>query len=1243
MPEAAAGVPRAMASGHVLPPLTVLELLTLLSRHWRFLAKAALVGAACGLALAFLLPTQYTAVTTILPSGSSSSLASAFAAQSGELGFLASIAGGGLGFHNPAEVCLLMLRSRSVEDAVIQRFQLMNEYREKRLSDTRIALERTTSVTLNLKTGIIAISARDRDPARAAELANGYVEEFRKFTGSLAITEASQRRMFFEQQLLEATGGLNQADDAFKNTQQSTGMLDPASATKADLESAVAIRDEIAAKQVQLRTMRTYSTEQNPALVRVRQEIAGLEAQLAELTGSSHDVVDDPLVPKGKIPEAGSEYLRRLRDVKYNETVVAVLAKQLEIARLDEARQGPVVQIVDPAVTPDKRSSPKRLVILLASTMLAICAAGLWVIYTKRELIVPSGRMAGNAAALLLLLLASAPFVTAQTQEMQDQSTDCSASANNSLDNPCSTQDQSAPSLPGSPTNLNDRPRSSTEVMQDRPDRRADQENGARPNDRGSSAQRGMQPQSPQPRTEFEQMVADSAGRPLAVFGRALFAQPPETFAPVADAQVPSDYVVGPGDELRIHIWGQIDADLRAEVDRSGRIYIPKVGEVAVTGVRYSELEGYLKQTVEGVFKSFSLTVAIGRLHSIQIFVVGQAKAPGVYTISSLSTLINAVFASGGPSPQGSLRHIQLRRGDRVVQEFDLYDLLVKGDKSHDVALQSGDVVFIPAVGPLVGVTGSVNTPAIYELQDGVTLGKLIETAGGLNVMADGSSATVERIADNQARTVLQFPLDAAGLAFAVKGGDIIHISSIVPRFDNTVTLRGYVANPGRFPFVPGMHVRDLLPNAKALLPREYWLNRASTTDSRQTEYPVRKQVAEGPRTLLPANQEEPVNTMTQQQAQANPQPEAGRSNQTRSQTIPEYYRDLARSETVTDQEMGEARRQTGVDHQSDQLTRELLKLVPSINWRYALIQRVDAATLKTQLVPFDLGKAVIDGDPASNLALEPGDIVTVFSQKDIVAPEEAQTRYVKVEGEVEHPGIYELAEGQTLTDLLQSAGGLTAKAYPYGARLTRESARAEQQRGLDEMVRTAEAELRVSKVSAVASGSDAGSVAAGEATQQSLLASLRSIRATGRVVLAMSPEANSVADFPPMVLEDGDRIVIPARSNTVTVSGAVYNPASFVYDARRKVGDYLQLAGKGALNSNQGHAFVLRADGSVISRQEASGFFHSGFDQLPMHPGDQIVVPEKVDNGVLRAIRDWGQIITPLALTTLAISNVVN
>jgi protein involved in polysaccharide export with SLBB domain len=297
---------------------------------------------------------------------------------------------------------------------------------------------------------------------------------------------------------------------------------------------------------------------------------------------------------------------------------------------------------------------------------------------------------------------------------------------------------------------------------------------------------------------------------------------------------------------------------------------------------------------------------------------------------------------------------------------------------------------------------------------------------------------------------------------------------------------------------------------------------------------------------------------------------------------------------------------------------------------------------LKTQLISFDLGKAIEDSDPASNLALEPGDIVTVFSQHDIVAPEQSQTRYVKVEGEVEHPGIYQLEEGRTLQDVLESAGGLTARAYPYGARLTRESARAEQQKGLDEMVRSAEAEVRGSTASAAASAQDPNGTAARQAAQQALLASLRSMQVSGRVVLAMRPGAGGIADFPPIALEDADQIVIPARPNTVSVSGAVYNPASFVYDPRRTVGDYLKMAGKGGLNSNRRRAFVLRADGTVLSRQEVGGTFHSGFERLPMNPGDQIVVPEKVDNGVARALHDWPQLLTPLALSALAVGTFI-
>jgi protein involved in polysaccharide export with SLBB domain len=372
--------------------------------------------------------------------------------------------------------------------------------------------------------------------------------------------------------------------------------------------------------------------------------------------------------------------------------------------------------------------------------------------------------------------------------------------------------------------------------------------------------------------------------------------------------------------------------------------------------------------------------------------------------------------------------------------------------------------------------------------------------------------------------------------------------------------------------------------------------------------------------------------------------PPASRA-QARQQTIPEYYRDLTRSESTIDPDADrQARQSNDRVTQTDTLTQDLRKLVPSVNWRYAVIQRVNPATLKAELIAFDLGKAVIDGDASNNLALAPGDIVTVFSQKDITVPQQAQTRYVKVEGEVEHPGVYELNEGQTLQDALNAAGGLTAKAYPYGAHFTRESARVEQQKGLDEMIRTAEAEMRASTVNAVATSTqDSNAVTARQTAQQALLGSLRLLRASGRVVLAMKPDASAIADFPAIALEDDDKIVIPARTDTVTVSGAVYNPASFVYDARRKVGDYLQLAGKGGLNANQRHAFVLRADGSVFSRQEAGGLFHGGFDNLPMHPGDQIIVPEKVDNGVVRALHDWPQILAPLAVTALAIATVAN
>ncbi|MEN9783378.1 MAG: hypothetical protein RJA24_721, partial [Pseudomonadota bacterium] len=249
-------------------------------------------------------------------------------------------------------------------------------------------------------------------------------------------------------------------------------------------------------------------------------------------------------------------------------------------------------------------------------------------------------------------------------------------------------------------------------------------------------------------RNEFQEFVFQSLGRPLPMFGHNLFSGVPSTFAPVDRVPVTPDYVVGPGDEIVIRAWGQVDIDYRATIDRNGAINIPRVGNINVSGIQYKDLEGFLRSAVGRVFRNFELNVTLGQLRSIQVFVVGQARRPGSYTVSSLSTLVNALFASGGPTPRGSMRAIQLKRGNKVVTEFDFYDLLLKGDKSKDAKLLPGDVIYIPPVGGLVAMTGSVNEPAVYEIKSGASLGAMVEFAGGFTTTAEGNKATVERIAD---------------------------------------------------------------------------------------------------------------------------------------------------------------------------------------------------------------------------------------------------------------------------------------------------------------------------------------------------------------------------------------------------------------------------------------------------------------------------------------------------------------
>ena len=341
--------------------------------------------------------------------------------------------------------------------------------------------------------------------------------------------------------------------------------------------------------------------------------------------------------------------------------------------------------------------------------------------------------------------------------------------------------------------------------------------------------------------TEFQNLIANSTGKNLPLFGASLFRQPPSTFAPLNLVPVTPDYVIGPGDQLLVQIWGQVTLNSRLTVDRSGSIYIPQVGAIQVAGVPFAQLQASLKKQVGRVFRNFDLNVSMGQLRSIQVFVVGQAHRPGSFTISSLSTLTNALFASGGPTPQGSERHIQLKRGGSLVVDFDLYDLLLHGNKTNDVQLLPGDVIFIPPVGPQIAVAGSVNAPAIYELKSkgDTTVGDALTLAAGMTNVASGLNVKIERVYEHRMRSMIEVALDDQGRSTVVQDGDLLELTAIAGQYKDAITLRGNVANPGRYTWKPGMRVLDLIPDKDALITRDYWLKRSQLGQPSLTYLPT--------------------------------------------------------------------------------------------------------------------------------------------------------------------------------------------------------------------------------------------------------------------------------------------------------------------------------------------------------------------------------------------------------------------
>lgn len=758
---------------------------------------------------------------------------------------------------------------------------------------------------------------------------------------------------------------------------------------------------------------------------------------------------------------------------------------------------------------------------------------------------------------------------------------------------------------------------------------------------------------------QFQDFVAQSTGLALPLFGYNLFHDAPSTFAPVDNIPVTSDYVIGPGDSIVIRAWGQIDVDYTATVDRNGQINIPQVGVVSVAGLRFQDLHGFLNTAIHRSFHDFQLNVTMGELHSIQVFVVGEAARPGAYTVSSLSTLVNALFASGGPSVRGSMRRIQLKRDNQIVTEFDMYDLLVNGDKSKDVRLLPGDVIYIPPIGQLAALSGSVNTQAIFELKGTTTFDDLIKLAGGFTTTAQGQKAMVDRIEDRSVRRVDEFPLDKAGLARTLHDGDVITVASITPRFDNAVRLQGNVAAAARYPWHEGMRVTDLLKDKNALITTAYWQRQNSGSlyanyNRREVNFDyatIQRLDRKGLVTHLYAFN---LGKAIAGDARENEKLEPGDVVTIYSfeDALPKTENDVLLQGSVIG---GTPRRfawregmhlrdiipnaQWLIDYYNYWLNTAGVAGNSEINWNYASVVRLQPADLTRNLIAFDLGKAIIQGDAKNNLALHAGDEITIFTKSEIQVPLDETKVFVRLEGEFNRSGVYQALPGETLRELIKRVGGFAPKAYLFGAVFTRESTRIAQQKSLDEAINRLEIDaqrsLAASAQNISTSASDTDAIKQQAAAQQAVLAHLRQLKATGRIILK-HPAGSQLQEIPDLPLENGDRLLIPSRPSTVSVIGSVFNEGSFMYDGDQSVADYLAQAGGPTRTADAGATYILRADGSAVSKRQS---WVGGFSFERIMPGDTIVVPEDFDRTTwTKGLRDWTQILYQFGLGAAAI-----
>jgi len=692
----------------------------------------------------------------------------------------------------------------------------------------------------------------------------------------------------------------------------------------------------------------------------------------------------------------------------------------------------------------------------------------------------------------------------------------------------------------------------------------------------------------------------------LKPFGYDLFDQRLSTFAPATNVPVPADYVVGAGDELDVLLYGSVNRNLMLLVGRDGRIQIPEIGPVNVAGLSFNAAKATIEAQVERQMIGTRASVSMGDTREIRVFVLGEAKRPGSYTISGLGTITSALFAAGGVRPEGSLRNIELKRGGALVRRLDLYDMLIRGNSVDDAKLSPGDIIFIPPVGPTIGVEGQVRRPAIYETRGDTSLADVVDLAGGLAPEADLANAALTRIDNEQHRVVLRVDLSGAGAKHQVaRNGDLLRISRLRPSLDAGVVVEGYVYSTGAFAYHAGMRlsdvvrsVDDLKPNADLhylLIRRELPPDRHIVVLSADLSAALRAPGSAADVPLMPRDRITAFDLQSSRDRIVQPL-----LDELKLQSNIQRPNEVVRIEGHA-KVPGEYPLETGMT------VRDLVRAGGSLTdaayggqaelTRYNVVQ---GETRKTDLVQIDLA-AALRGDPAANLRLEPFDILSIKQVQMWEKPAEINLR-----GEFRFPGKYTIRHGETMKSVVERAGGLTDLAFAEGAVYTRKELREREQKQLD----TLAAHMQNDIAFVALEGAAANQSQAGTSLQvgQALMGQLRSTKAVGRLVVnlpaALREPTGATND---VILRDADELLVPKFQQEVTVIGEVQYVTSHLYKPNLTRDNYVAMSGGVTRRADTGRIYVVRANGSVVTN-EGNRWYSSSSVQI--RPGDTIVVP---------------------------------